>query len=84
MNLVVLCCRPYYIMPEIFFLFKLPCSYSLHAEGIMIERNLLKNSLILGKKETYFLRCPPYLLKKTSFGLKIEMWNFGWIKGTPM
>ena len=44
-------------------------------KGIMIERNVLENSLILEKKETYFLlKCPPYLLKK------IEMWNFGWIK----
>ena len=37
-------------------------------KGIMIE-----NSLILEKKETYFLlKCPPYLLKKNPLDLKLK------------
>ena len=36
------------------------------------------------ERNLIFTEMPPYLLKKKSFGLKIEMWNFGWIKGTPM
>ena len=66
-------------MPDIFFLFKLPCSTLCMHKGIMIERNVLENSLILEKKETYFLlKCPPYLLKKklkcgTLDGLKAHL-----------
>ena len=48
-------------------------------KGITIERYVLENSLILEKKETYFLlKCPPLLIKKklkcgTLDGLKAHL-----------
>ena len=37
------------------------------------DRNLLENScLILEKKETFLLKCPPYLLKKNPLDLKLK------------
>ena len=41
-------------------------------KGIMIERNLLENSLILEKKTYFLLKYPSYLLKKNPLDLKLK------------
>ena len=86
MNLVVLyepCCAvgPAILCQKFSFFSNCHIATLCMHKGIMIERNLLENSIILEKKENLlFTEMPP--LKNKSFGLKIEMWNFGCIKGT--
>ena len=60
-------------MPELFFLFKLRCSYSLHAYRNNGRKTFIRKFFNSRKEETYFLlKCPSYIFKKNPLDLKLK------------